>query len=98
MSLLMPTEQMLAQATAILPFSNEDIIYKGIAASASERIWELKKARVRLQQVYGAVDKLEHCIQVEGVSPDDHTLYVDLLEWCAINNELDELMRLIEAL
>jgi len=76
MSLLIRTDQLLEQATAILPFSNEDIIYKGIAVGASERIWELKKARVRLQEEYGSFDKLERSIQVEGVSPDDHTLYV----------------------
>ena len=98
MSLLIRTDQMLQRATAILPFSNEDLIYKGIAVGASERIWELKKARFRLQEEYGSLDELERRIQVEGVSPDDHTLYVDLLEWRAVNDESVELMRLIEAL
>jgi len=85
------TDQLLEQATAILPFSDEDIIYKQLAPS--ERIWELKKARFRLQEEYVSLDELDQRIQFEGVSPDDHTLYVDLLEWRAINNELDELMR-----
>ena len=98
MSLLIRTDQLLEQATAILPLSNEDIIYKGIAVGASERIWELKKARFRLQEEYESLGELERNIQVEGVSPDDHTLYVDLLEWRSINDELDELMRLIETL
>lgn len=98
MSLLIHTDQLLQRATAILPFSNEDIIYKGIAVGASERILELKKARLRLQTEYGSLDDLERKIQAEGVSPDDHALYVDLLEWRAINGELVELMRLIDTL
>jgi len=98
MSLLIHAEQLLEQATAILPHSNEDLIYRGIAAGASERIWELKKARLRLIEKYGSLDQLERSIQVEGISPDDHTLYVDLLEWRAINGELVELMRVFEAL
>ncbi|MCP4164665.1 MAG: hypothetical protein GY759_02080 [Chloroflexi bacterium] len=98
MSLSIRTDQLLQQAIAILPFSDEDLIYKGIAVGASERIWELKKARLRLQEKYGSLDGLERKIQDEGVSPDDHTLYVDLLEWRAINDELIELMRLIDAL
>ncbi len=90
MSLLVRTDQLLQQATAILPFSNEDIIYKGIAVGTSERIWELKKARLRLQKEYGSLNALERRFQIEGVTPDDHTLYVDLLEWRAINDEVGE--------
>ena len=49
----MPTpshaQQLLERATAILPGSDEDIIYKGIAAGVSERIIALKKSRARLQ-------------------------------------------------
>ena len=37
-------------------------------------------------------------VQIEGVSPDDHTLYTDLLEWRAINHELAELLHIFEAL
>jgi len=37
-------------------------------------------------------------VKTEGVSPDDHTLYTDLLEWRAIDHELTELLHMLEAL
>lgn len=89
--------QLLERATAILPLSDEDLIYKGIAASVSERIMDLKNAKARLQEEYDSLETLEHRIQQEGVTPDDHTLYTDLLEWRAINNELTELLHILEA-
>lgn len=90
--------QLLEQAVAILPVSHEDIIYKGIAAEVSERIMALKKAAARLQGAYGSLEELERKIQIEGVSPDDHTLYTNLLEWRAITHEMTELLRVLEAL
>lgn len=98
----MPTpshaQQLLERATAFLPVSDEDLIYKGIAAGVSERIMALKKARARLQGKHGSLEELERRIQSEGVSPDDHTLYTDLLEWRAIDHELAELLHILEAL
>lgn len=91
-------QQLLERASSILPISDEDLIYKGIAAGVSERILVLKKTGAKLQDKYGSLDELEHKRQVEGVSPDDHTLYTDLLEWRAINYELAELFRIIEDL
>jgi hypothetical protein len=37
-------------------------------------------------------------IQTDGVSPDDHALYTELLEWRAINHELTELLHVLEVL
>ena len=91
-------QQLLERATAILPICDEDLVYKGIAAGVSERILDLKKAGTKLKDQYGSVDELERRVQTEGVSPDDHTLYTDLLEWRAINHELAELLRIIEYL
>jgi hypothetical protein len=91
-------QQLLERASSVLPISDEDLVYKGIAAGVLERILALKKAGARLQDKYGSIDELEHKRQVEGVSPDDHTLYTDLLEWQAINHELTELLRIIEDL
>lgn len=54
-------------------------------------------AAARLQGPYNSLEDLEQKIQAEGIPPDDHTLYTDLLEWRAINHELTELLR-IEAL
>ena len=91
-------QQLLERASSVLPISDEDLVYKGIAAGVSERILALKKAGARLQSQYGSLDELEHKRQTEGVSPDDHTLHTDFLEWRAINHELAELLRLIEDL
>lgn len=98
MALLVQTNQLLEKAAAILPHSGDDLIYKGVAAGLSERIFELKRARNRLEGLYGSLDALGNRIQAEGVSPDDHTLYNDLLEWRAINHELTDLLQLFETL
>lgn len=90
--------ELLERATAVLPVSDEDLISKGIAAGVSERILALKKAQTRLQQKYHSVEELDHKMKIEGVSPDDHTLYADCLEWRAIKHELTELVHLLEAL
>jgi hypothetical protein len=98
MSLPARTQQLLERASSVLPISDEDLIYKGIAAGVSERLLALKKAEARLQGQYGSLEALERKKQTEGVSPNDHTLYTDLLEWRAIRHELTELLRLIEEL
>ena len=90
--------ELLERATAILPVSDEDLIYKGIAAGVSERIIALKKAQTRLQQKYHSAEALERKMKIEGVSPDDHTLYADCLEWRAIKHELTELVHIFETL
>lgn len=69
-----------------------------MAAGESERIIALKKAAAWLQRDYGSLEALERRVQAEGVSPDDHTLYTDLLEWRAITQEMSELLHLLEAL
>ena len=90
--------QLLERVTAVLPVSDEDLIYKGIAAGVLERIIALNKAKLRVQAKYGSLEELEHRIQTGGVSPDDHTLYTDLLEWRAINHELVDLLQIFETL
>ena len=98
MTMLSHAHQLLERATAVLPLSDEDLIYKGIAAGVSERFIALKKAAARLQENYDSLEDLERRIQDEGISPDDHTLYTDLLEWRAIHHELAELLHILEAL
>ena len=90
--------QLLEKATAILPESDEDLIYKGIAAGVSERIMALRQSRARLQRRHGSREQLEHELKTHGVPPEDHTLYTDLLEWRAIDHESTELLRMLEAL
>ena len=90
--------QLLEKATTVLALSDEDLIYKGIAAGVSERMSTLTKAATRLQEKYGALEALERKIQTEEISPDDHRLYTDLLEWRAIQHEQAELLQLFAAL
>lgn len=94
----MSVQTLLDRATAILPFSRDEIITRGVASGVSERMIELKRSANKLQGKYGSMLELEHRIQREGVSPDDHTLYTDLLEWRAINHELSELMHIFEVM
>lgn len=89
---------LLERATAVLPVGGEDLVYKGIATAFSERILTLKKATSRLQAQYGSVEELESRIHIEGLSPDDHTPYADLLEWRAARHELAELFRALETI
>jgi hypothetical protein len=91
-------QQLLERVTAVLPISEEELVYKGIAAGVTERIITLKRAVARLQERYKSLEDLERKIQTEGVSPDDHTLYTDLLEWRAIHHELSHLQHIFEAL
>jgi hypothetical protein len=98
MTLPARAQTLLEKAAAILPISDEDLIYKGIAVGVSERIMDLKKAEAQLQQTYGSLEALERKVKTEAISPDDHTMYTDLLEWRAIHHEQVELMRLFEDL
>ncbi len=90
--------QLLERATDLLPDSDEDLIYKGIAAGVSERIIALKESKARLQGKHGSLEEMEDTIRTEGISPDDHTLHTDLLEWRAIDHELRELLHMLETL
>lgn len=67
-------------------------------AEATDRIVSLKKASLRLRAQYGSLESLQQKIKAEGVSPGDHRLYTDLLEWKAIQHELVELVKLLETL
>ena len=92
----MNVQELLDQVVAVLPISQDEVIYKGIAAGVSERIVELKRASGRLQAKYDSTSQLEQLMAARGVSPDNHTLYTDLLEWRAIDAELIELFHLLE--
>ncbi|HOQ97528.1 MAG TPA: hypothetical protein PLJ35_01750 [Anaerolineae bacterium] len=92
------SQELLAQVTAILPFSREDPLYKGVASALTERLLELKRADGQFAGKYGSIARLEERIKAEGVPPDDHALYDDLLQWRAIGHETSELMRLLRAL
>jgi hypothetical protein len=92
------SQRLIDDVMAILPVSQEDLLYKGIVAALSERIIELKRAQARLAGQYDTLQDLERRIESEGVSVDDHTLYSDLLEWRALGSELAVLARVLEGL
>jgi len=86
-------QELIQRATTVLPVSGEDLLLRGITAEAVERIFALKRAAAHLQAQYGSLEALEQRIREEGVPPDDHTLYTDLLEWRAIRHEGIESIR-----
>lgn len=90
-------EELLNRTLRTLPVSVDDIILRGVVSQVTERIVELQRANRTLQEKYGSIAKLEDRLQQEGVSPNDHTFYTDLLEWRAINAELTELQELLKA-
>ena len=91
-------QELLEKTLAILPITDEEVIFKGITAEVMDRIVELKMAALRLRMKYGSLEDLIQKIEQKGVSPDDHTLYMDLLEWRAINYELGELVKILESI
>lgn len=90
--------QLLERATQVLPASSDELLLRGITAEATDRLVVLKKADLRLRDRYGSLEKLQWRIGMEGVTPDDHLLYTDLLEWRAIRYELSALVNLLETL
>jgi hypothetical protein len=66
------------------------------AAAVSERMIVLKRIKLLLEAKYGTLEDLERKIQTEGLSPDDHTRYTDLLEWRAANHESSELFHILQ--
>lgn len=90
--------ELLERTLAVLPVTDEDVVFKGITAEVTDRIVELKKSALRLKKKHGALEQLEQEIKQKGVSPDDHTVYTDLLEWRAIHHETAELVKILESL
>ncbi len=98
MNTIRPTQELLERVTGVLALSYEDLLYRGILAATSERLFALKQVGGYLQRKYGSLEELGDRIRREGVSADDHTLYNDMLEWRAINHELTELLAVLDGL
>ncbi len=79
-----------------MPSSDEDIVFRGVAESVTDRIVDLKKTIHKFQDHYGSLNQLQEEIEAEGVPADDHHLYQDLLEWKAAQDELEELFNILE--
>lgn len=91
-------DQVLERTLAALPVTREDLLVRGIAGEVTERIVEMKKTAARLQEKYGSRDALQERVKHEGVSPNDHTLYTDLMEWNSIESETRELLAILGAI
>lgn len=63
----------------------------------AEQMSELTRHAEQMKAQYGSLAMLEEQMRSQGVSPDDHRLYTDLLEWRAIDHELAELMHTYES-
>ncbi len=98
MAITARVQELLGKTSAILPVTDQDIIFRGITVELMERVVQLKKASTEFDDKYGSLKGLEQQIEERGVSPDDHTLYTDLLEWRAINHEISELIALLESM
>ncbi len=91
MMLTNPTQQLLARMRELLPVSEDDIVQRGIAEAVTARIVDLRRRTTELISRHKSIEALEKKIKAEGVSPDDHTLYTDLLECKAARHELSQL-------
>ncbi|MFQ6090307.1 MAG: hypothetical protein ACE5LD_02590 [Candidatus Bipolaricaulia bacterium] len=98
MELTKRSQELLEKAVALLPEGEDEVIFRGVTTSITERLVELKRAARQFEQRHGSIEALERRIEVEGLSPDDHTLYQDLLEWRAIRHELARLLEVLESL
>ncbi len=90
MTLTTHTQQLLDRIRQILPVTEDEIVQRGITEAATSRIVELRKRATQLAESYRTLDSLEARVKTE-VTPSNHTLYTDLLEWRAVQHELGQL-------
>jgi len=89
------TQNLLVDLQKIMAVNEDEIIQRGIAQAATDRIIELRQRASQLTERYGSIEKLE--AQGKNVSADDHTPYTDLLEWRTIRHELEQLTHFLGA-
>ena len=97
MTLTVYTQNLLSRIRELLPLSEDEIVQRGITEAATARIIELRQRAVQLSERYQSLERLEARLKTEGVSPDDHTMYTDLIEWRAVRYELAELTGFLES-
>ncbi|MEW5828800.1 MAG: hypothetical protein AB1846_07910 [Chloroflexota bacterium] len=96
MALTSRTQNLLADLQKIMAVNEDEIFQRGIAQATTDRIIELRQRIGQLSEEYGSLEKLDAKVKSEGVTPDDHTPYTDMLEWRAIQHELEQLSRFLE--
>jgi hypothetical protein len=88
----------LKEILGLLPMDREAVLRRGLLSALTERIWQLKERLRQLAVEHGSLQQLEQRIKAEGISPNDHSLYHDRLEWRAAQDELDRLLSALEKL
>lgn len=96
MTITQDTQLLLNQVRELLPINDDEIVQRGIAQAALDRIVVLRRRAAQLASRYSSLDALEAQVRDAGVTPDDHTPYTDLLEWRAIQYELSQLTGFLE--
>lgn len=96
MTLSAHTQQLLQHVQQLLSVTEDEIVQSGITAAATARIVALRQRAAQLAGQYESLEALEALVSRQSVSPDDHTLYIDLLEWRAVRHELTELTGFLE--
>ncbi len=96
MTLTIHTQQLLSRIRELLSVTEDEIVQRGITEAATARIVDLRQRAAQLTARYQSLSALENRVATEGVSPDDHSLYTDLLEWHAVRHELSGLTNFLE--
>ena len=95
MALTSRTQNLLDHLKQLMTINEDEIVQRGIAQATTERIIDLRRRTTQLSEIYESIANLEAQAS-QGVSADDHTLYTDLLEWRAIQHELENLAHFLE--
>jgi hypothetical protein len=95
MALTSRTQNLLDHLKQLMTVNEDEIVQRGIAQAATDRIIDLRKRAGQLSEIYESIANLETQVN-NGVSADDHTLYTDLLEWRTIRHELENLAHFLE--
>jgi hypothetical protein len=96
MTLTPHTQDLLSRLQGMIALSDDEVVQRGITQATTDRIVELRQRAAQLTARYGNLKTLSEQVQ-QGISPDDHALYTDLLEWRAVRHELEQLTHFLEA-
>ena len=90
------TQNLLIDLQKILAVNEDEIVQRGIAQATTDRIIELRQRMGQLTEHYESIEKLES--QGKNVSADNHTLYIDLLEWRSVRHELGQITEFLKTM
>lgn len=97
MTLTAYTQELMMRLQKLLSVSEDEIVQRGITETATARIVDLRQRAGELTNRYGSMTALEETIKKSGVTPDDHSMYTDLIEWQAVRHEIVHLTQFLES-